>query len=227
MHKVFFILLSCCSLVSGFAQDSALDSKYLEDQFYMGITYNFLLHKPENATQRNLSYGLNAGVIKDIPLNLNRNFGVGIGLGYAINSYYTNIYAESTDSDIVYSVLGSDVSFKRSKFETHLIEMPFEIRWRTSNAVDYKFWRIYAGAKLAYVVGGRSKFVSEAGKHSFTNTDINKWQYGLTLNFGYNTFNVHVYYALSTLLDKNAVVLDTGEDLKVAPLRVGFVFYIL
>ena len=224
---MFFILLSCCTLISGFAQDSTLDSKYLEDQFYMGITYNFLLHKPENATQRNLSYGLNAGVIKDIPLNLKRNFGVGIGLGYAINSYYTNIYAESTDGNITYSVLGSDVSFNRSKFETHLIEMPFEIRWRTSNAVDYKFWRIYAGAKLAYVVGGRSKFVSEAGKHSFTNTDINKWQYGLTLNFGYNTFNVHVYYALSTLLDKNAVVLDTGEDLKVAPLRVGFVFYIL
>lgn len=224
---MFFILLSCCTLISGFAQDSTLDSKYLEDQFYMGITYNFLLHKPENATQRNLSYGLNAGIIKDIPLNVNRNFGVGIGLGYAINSYYTNIYAESADGNITYSVLGSDVSFNRSKFETHLIEMPFEIRWRTSNAVDYKFWRIYAGAKLAYVVGGRSKFVSEAGKHSFTNTDINKWQYGLTLNFGYNTFNVHVYYALSTLLDKNTVVLDTGEDLKVAPLRVGFVFYIL
>ena len=45
------------------------DRKYLEDQFYLGVTYNFLMDLPEEAEQRNLSYGLQGGFIKDIPLN--------------------------------------------------------------------------------------------------------------------------------------------------------------
>ena len=45
------------------------------------------------------------------------------------------------------------------------------------------------------------------------------------LNFGYNTFNVHVYYALSNLLEDNATVAT--ENLQLKPLRIGFIFYIL
>ena len=42
-----------------------------------------------------------------------------------------------------------------------MIEMPIEFRWRNSTASSYKFWRIYAGAKLGYVAGARSKAVFE------------------------------------------------------------------
>ncbi|MEM1260385.1 MAG: PorT family protein, partial [Bacteroidota bacterium] len=65
------------------SQDTAIedgfDDKYLEDQIYIGIGYNFLLDKPEDVIQRNLSYSLQLGLIKDIPLNQKRNFGLGIG----------------------------------------------------------------------------------------------------------------------------------------------------
>src|SRR5690606_31763069 len=63
-----------------------VDTKYLEDQFYVGLTYNFLMDMPTDVTQRNLSYGLHGGFIKDIPLNLGRTVGLGIGIGYGINS---------------------------------------------------------------------------------------------------------------------------------------------
>lgn len=200
-----------------------LDSKYLEDQFYAGLAYNGLLNRPEGVIQRNLSYNLQLGFIKDIPVNEKRNFGFALGVGYATNSYYTNIQAASTDGGITYDI--PTVSFDRSKLGTHAIEFPLEIRWRTSNAIDYKFWRIYAGGKINYNFARTSKFVDEIGSDSFSNEDIRQWNYGLMLNFGYNTFNIHLYYELNPIL-KDGVVFNSQEN-NMNVFRVGLIFYIL
>lgn len=202
------------------------DPSYLEDQFYIGVTYNLLLDAPDGATQNNLSYGLLAGFIKDIPLNGKRNIAFGIGLGYGVNSYYTNLRAIESGDNFEYTVLDGDTDFKRNKIETHLLEVPLEFRWRNSTASNYKFWRIYTGLKLGYVLGGRSKFVSDREVTSFYNTDIRKFHYGLTFNFGFNTFNFHAYYALNNLFNDDVSTLD-GEAITIKPLRIGIIFYIL
>lgn len=229
MKSIVFIL---CSFVSFafYAQDEVVlkkfDNRYLEDQFYLGLTYNFLLQKPEDVNQSNLSYGIQGGLIKDIPLNGRRNVALGLGLGYAFYSYYSNLRVTEGVEDYGYSVIEDNDDFKRSKIETHMIELPLEFRWRTSTAESYKFWRLYAGFKLGYVVGGRSKYVpSEGSKESFYNKDIRPFHYGLTLNFGFNTFNLQAYYALNNLMDDN--VLFDGSEIKWVPLRLGLIFYIL
>lgn len=202
-----------------------LDNKYFEDQFYIGLGYNFLLEKPSDVVQRSLSYNLQTGFIKDIPFNQRRNFGIGIGLGYATNSYYSNIVASEVDNNIVYRV--SDTSdFERNKWETHTIEVPLELRWRTSTADEYKFWRIYAGAKLGYVFSGSSRMVSDTNTMRFSNNDIQSFQYGLQLSFGYNTWNVQAYYSLNPLLE-DGTALETGEAINIRVLRIGIIFYIL
>ncbi|MBW8242046.1 PorT family protein [Muricauda oceani] len=223
---ILFCLLNFNLVLGQSLSDSVqpVDNRYLEDQFYIGVGYNVLLNGPGAIDQRNLSYNLQAGFIKDIPLNERRNFGVGIGLGYAVNSYYSNMGASEGVNGVSYEILG-DAEFNRSKFETHAIELPFEIRWRTSTAQEYKFWRIYAGAKLGYVFSGRSKLVMDEGNDSFSNDDIDAFQYGLMLNFGYNTWNIHAYYGLNPLLKKGASLEGEPIDLKV--LRVGLTFYIL
>ena len=224
-YFLLFTLLAPPLCAQSESADSAL-SKYLEDQLYVGITYNFLLNKPTGVTQRNLSYGLQGGVIKDLPINRRRNVAFGIGLGYAVNSYYTNLRAEEVANGFEYTALGNNVSFKRNKIETHLIEMPIEFRWRNSTPDSYKFWRIYTGIKLAYIVGSRSKFVSDEASSSFYNTDTENFQYGLIFNFGYNTFNIHAYYALNDLFEKGTTTID-GAELGITPLRIGIIFYIL
>jgi len=228
MRTVLALLLITTLTLGLNAQQEALevDPNYLEDQFYVGITYNFILNKPSPITQRNLSYGLDVGFIKDIPLNRKRNVAIGLGLGYAVNSYYTNLLVEEIDSQFEYSPLENQTDSKRNKIETHLLEFPVEFRWRTSTPEDYKFWRIYTGLKFSYLLGGRSKLVTDSGKQSFYNTDLRNFQYGLMLNFGYNTFNVHVYYALNNLFEDN-LTLTTGEELNFTPLRIGLFFYIL
>nr|WP_297789337.1 porin family protein [uncultured Allomuricauda sp.] len=206
-----------------YGQDT-LDNRYLEDQFYIGVGYNVLLDKPDELAQRNLSYNLQVGFIKDVPFNRKRNFGIGLGLGYAINSYYSSLVASQIDNTVNYEIM-EQADYNRSKLGTHTIELPFELRWRTSNAEDYKFWRIYAGAKLGYVFSGRSKLVTESGNDSFSNNDIQQFQYGLILNFGYNTWNIHAYYGLNPLLKEEALLNGNPIDMRV--LRIGLIFYIL
>ncbi len=226
--KRFTLFLILGFTISLCAQENAEveDLKYLEDQFYLGITYNFILNMPSGVTQGNFSYGLQGGFIRDIPLNNRRNFGIGIGLGYAYNNYYTNLFVNETESGLEYIVLDSDVSYQRNKLDTQVIEMPIEFRWRTSTPSDYKFWRVYAGMKLGYVVGSRSKFVSKEAKVSFNNSDIRNFRYGIMLNFGYSTFNVHAYYALSNLFNDGVTTIE-GDSIEFRPLRIGIIFYIL
>jgi hypothetical protein len=226
---VVLVLLSFSLFVaqSQEVQDSNVDvdRRYLEDQFYIGLGYNVLFNRPENTVQRNLSYNLQTGFIKDVPLNFRRNVGLGIGVGYAVNSYYSNIVATKTNNVVSYEVM-DQADFNRSKLETHAVEFPLELRWRTSTVEEYKFWRIYAGVKLGYVFSGRSKLVMEGGSTSFSNDDIQSFQYGLMLNFGYNTWNIHTYYGLSPLLEETTQ-LQNGEKIDTKVLRIGLIFYIL
>jgi hypothetical protein len=230
MRCLLFLLLGLPLPVYLSAQAStdstAVDTRYLEDQFYVGLTYNFVLNKPQNVTQRSLSYGLMGGFIKDIPLNPRRNVAIGLGLGYAVYSYYTNLRVTESGTAFQYDILDGNTSFIRNKLETHMIEIPLEFRWRNSTATAYKFWRFYSGVKFGYVVGGRSKFVTNAYKDSFYNTDIQNFRYGLMLNFGYNTFNIHAYYALNHLF-KNGISTVDGQNVDFTPLRIGLIFYIL
>jgi len=228
MRIALLITLTCTFFLgnSQIEQDSLPpDLRYLEDQFYLGITYNFIWDKPTDVSQRNLSYGLQAGFVKDIPLNQDRTVAFGIGLGYGVYSYYSNLKAEEVSGGFEYRIPTEEENLKRNKIETHMVEMPIQFRWRNSTASSYKFWRVYAGAKLGYVVGARSKAVFEDYSDSFYNRDVTDFQYGLTLDFGYNTFNLHIYYALNDLFEGATTM--AGEDIQFRPLRVGLIFYIL
>lgn len=229
--KGLILFLMCCAPCTVLPQEQPdsiyADSLYLEDQFYVGLSYNFLLDKPSGITQRNLSYGLSLGFIRDIPLNKERNIALGLGLGYAVNSYFSNLFANDSENTITYSVAPTPVDLKRGKIENHLVEFPLELRWRTSTPEEFKFWRIYGGIKMGYVFSSRFKFVTDTDIITFTNNAIRNFQYGLTLNFGYNTFNIHAYYSLVKLFDDGTVLHDTNEKLNLRPLRIGVIFYIL
>lgn len=229
--KRIFLLLFVTGYYLSFAQTvtdtSQVNQRYFEDQFYAGITYNFILDLPDQASQRNISYGLQAGFIKDIPLNEDRTFGFGLGMGLALYTYYTNIRSEENGDDFTYKIVTDEdePDFKRSKLETHLLEVPMEFRWRNSDTSTYSFWRIYAGVKFGYAFNARSKFVLTNTKESFRNTDVRSLQYGLTLNFGYHNFNIHAYYSLANIFNDDVFLSD--NVIEFTPLRVGLIFYIL
>lgn len=222
--KIIFLFIIWFNLFCTYAQNEIdslfVDKNYLEDQIYLGITYNILTNKPTNFTQNGLSGGVSIGFIKDIPMNESRNKGFGIGLGYAYNAYIQNLKITNTTYEVV-----DNVNFNSNRFSTHVIEMPIEYRWRTSTATKYNFWRIYAGFKLGYVFGSNAKYTDTNQLIKLKEIEtLQKFQYGLTLNTGFNTFNLSIYYGLNSLF-KNVEIENHKVDLK--QLNVGLKFYIL
>ena len=232
MKHYFFLLILSVSYF-GFSQNnddtdkSALYKNYREDQFYASVTYNLLNYKPDGVSQRGFSSGFHLGFIRDMPINERRNFSIGLGLGLSTNSYNQNLSILETNNNLVYLIIDeSQVNVSKNKFTTYLVEVPLEIRWRTSTAIDYNFWRIYTGFKVGYLLYNSSKFVSEGGSQNLSNIDdFNKVQYGLTLSAGYGTWNFHVYYGLNSIFNNNAKL--SGETIDLSSIKIGLMFYIL
>lgn len=231
MKYLLSLTLFCCVLcLSGQntseEQDVLVDANYKEDQFYIGISYNLLSNKPSDLSQSGFSIGAQLGRIFDIPLNEKRNFGFGVGAGYALNFINHNLaIVEDGANATSYNILNTD-DFSRNRLSFHVVEAPIEIRWRTSNATSYKFWRIYAGVKFGYVIASNSKLKTDSGTFKVRGlSDLNKFQYGLTLSAGYDTWNAQVYYGLNDMF--NGVTTDTGVDINMRLVKIGLIFYLL
>ncbi|RZJ29782.1 MAG: PorT family protein [Flavobacterium sp.] len=231
-----------CFLIAAFpsfAQDSlavksdakipdfnALDSLYREDQFYLGFTYNILQHRPEGLKQNKFSSGFSFGVLRDMPFNKSRTWAVAVGLGYSINNFNQNLQITESGGINQYNLIASDIAYDKNKLIIHYIDVPIEIRWRTSTPQSHKFWRVYTGVKLSYMVFNRYKYANGDDKFSSSNNDdLNKIQYGLYLATGYNTWNLNVYYGLSPLFKSDAKL--NGNSIDMHTLNVGLMFYIL
>lgn len=230
-NSLYFLVLSVIWMpLSLSAQEpiknDSLDSKYREDQFYFGVTYNLLNNEASNIVQNGFSSGFHFGLIRDMPINKKRNFAIGLGLGYSGNSINQNLrISKDTSGNTVYEVVESG-TFSKNKLALHMVEVPLEFRWRTSTAKDYRFWRIYSGIKLGYIFSSSSKYKGDLDNIKVTQLDnLNKLQYAFTLTAGYDKFNVHLYYALNTIFDTNAKI--DNNELNASILKIGLMLYIL
>ena len=214
----------------GFAQNidkSDLYENYREDQFYASVTYNLLNSKPTDLAQSGFSTGFHIGFIRDMPINEDRDFAIGLGIGFSSNSYNQNLAITEENKEILFSILNEDeINVSKNKFSTYLFEIPLEIRWRTSTASDHNFWRIYTGFKLGYMVYNSTKLKTSTGDVQLSNIDsFNKVQYGITLSAGYGTWNFHAYYGLNSVFNDDSKLNNQPIDMNV--IRLGLMFYIL
>ncbi len=232
--KYFIIIVVCFLFTPSFSQesnsldDTILDDKYREDQFYFSITYNLLTTRPQDITQSGFSTGFHLGFIRDMPINERRNFAIGLGLGLSSNSYNQDMsILRNEERAIVYSDIDdTNINVTKNKFTTYLVEFPLELRWRTSTSKDYAFWRIYAGFKLGYLLYNSTKYKSENGDLKLSNLDdFDNLQCGLTMSIGYDTWNFHAYYGLNPIFN-NSARFD-GDAIDMRSFKLGLMFYIL
>ncbi len=231
---LLFIFYSAFILVS-FGQENVLDggpekvldSLYREDQFYVGFTYNLLLNRPEGIRQSGFSGGLHLGFIRDMPINKKRDVAIGLGVGYSFNVYNHNLFLDKDEGtqQTVFSSL-EDVDFSTNRFSTHIVEAPFEFRWRTSVPETHKFYRIYTGFKVGYLFSFQSNFKGAEGQIKQTKiSELDRFRMGVTFTFGWNTFNFHFYYSLTPLFSDDALIGQ--ETVGMRPAKIGLTFYIL
>jgi hypothetical protein len=175
-------------------------------------------------SQNGFSGGFHFGFIRDFPVNVQRNRAFGIGLGLSANSYNQNLKISETNGILGFEVVNNG-AFKKNKFDLYEIELPLEFRWRTSTAEIYKFWRVYPGFKLGYVFASRTKYAaSDQSYKTNINNAINKLQYAFTLSVGYDSWNLHFYYALNTIFKDQKL---NDESIRLNAIKAGLIFYIL
>ena len=208
-----------------FAQKDSLQlgDKYLEDQLYFGITFNQLINQPPGIVGSGFSYGVNAGYIRDFSIVKSGKVALGLGIGYAFDSLKHGFKVSSQNATTVLEIDSNIQS--ASSLRLHTLEFPLELRWRTSTANKYKFWRIYSGIKISYNLKNTIEYTANSILSSYNNIErFNTVQYGLTFSAGYSTFNFNLYYGLTPLF-KDANVGTKSIDTKV--IKLGMIFYIL
>lgn len=205
---------------------AVFDAKYREDQFYATISYNLMQSKPSGFSLNSLSLGMTIGFLRDMPVNEARTHSIAVGLGYSYNNLKNNlIISKDTDGTIRYEV-DPDIDYTKNRQVLHYLELPIELRWRNSDAISHKFWRVYTGFKVSYLMKDRSQFESNGDRIRVTgNKDLNNLVYGAYVGAGWNTWNFYAYYGITPLY-KDAK-LNSGEDLKLNSLNLGLIFYIL
>jgi hypothetical protein len=227
MKKVFliFTFLFSTTLFSQTVPDfEAIDSLYREDQFYLGLTYNILNNKPQAVSQNSFSAGLSFGFLRDFPVNKMRTLAIAPGLGFSFNNYKDNIVVKEVNGAISYTTLPT-TDFDKNKLALYFVDVPIEFRWRTSTFESHKFWRIYTGVKMSYLLASKSKFVSSTDSFKVSNNpDINKFHYGAYVSAGYNTFNIYAYYGFNDIFKKGTL---NGKPLNLNTINIGLMFYML
>tara|TARA_S200000501_G_scaffold302603_1_gene290080 strand:- start:2927 stop:3580 length:654 start_codon:yes stop_codon:yes gene_type:complete len=211
-------LLFYVSLFLTFGLFSQENNSYFEDQFYLGLSYNSLGGKVDEFKENKFSYSINYGFIKDIPLSKNGKYALGIGLGLSHNSLNNNLKFKNQNFEFIQN-LGS-ININRYNYTE--LQIPFEIRWRNSSIDNYKFWRIYTGLRYSRLIQSKYIYKNDALATEIDDFPINKGQIGLTLNVGFNTWNISVYQSLNPFFNEgiNSDILDFKQ------FRLGFIFYV-
>ncbi len=199
------------------------DSLYREDQFYIGLSYSNMQNAPSGFDQLKISPNVFFGFLRDMPINKSRTWAIGAGLGYRISVMNHNLGIPENGNSDSYTILQS--AFDKNRLTVHYAELPIEIRWRASTPESHRFWRIYTGLKLSYLVYNHYSFdgsgltIKQKG-----NPDLDKLQYGAYLSAGWNTWNAYIYYGLNPIF-KSATI--EGKEIKMNTFNIGLMFYIL
>ncbi len=222
LYRIFFCLLFFLNANAAFSQEIDEDF-YREDQIYINIYYNSLKNGVEEFKENKFSSSINFGFIRDIPLNKSGKFALGIGLGLGFNSYNNNLKINQINNNLNFEFLENQREYDKNKFLSSEIQIPLEIRLRNSSINTYKFWRFYAGIKYSRLLSSKYKFDSENIKYQIDDIHLNPDKIGLTLNIGFNTWNIGLYKAIRPFFDKKNNNLSSGLE----EFKVGLIFYIL
>jgi hypothetical protein len=220
--RLFYFLFFFLTVNVTLSQEKDKDL-YREDQIYINFYYNSLKNGVEELKENKFSSSINFGFIRDIPLNKSGKFALGIGLGLGFNSYNNNLKINQINNNLNFEFLENQREYDKNKFLSSEIQIPLEIRLRNSSINTYKFWRFYAGIKYSRLLSSKYKFDSKNIKYDIDDIKLNPDKLGLTLNIGFNTWNIGLYKAVKPFFDKKNNNLSSDLE----EFKVGLIFYIL
>ncbi|KAF2520137.1 PorT family protein [Flavobacterium salilacus subsp. salilacus] len=204
------------------------DPLYREDQFYASISYVLMQNKPDGYDQNSVSTGLTMGFLRDMPINEKRTYAIAVGLGYAYYNIKHDLKVTESAGAVFYEQEDA-ADFDKNKQVLHYLELPIELRWRNSDDVSHKFWRVYTGFKISYLFADKAQYYPLSGGSTKvkSNGDLNSIVYGAYISAGWNTWNLYAYYGITPLYKQEARLNDDGQKINLNTVSLGLIFYIL
>lgn len=221
-NSIFLFYIFFSSLLFSQKDSLNLGDYYADDQLYFSISYSQFINQPQGIENDNFSYSISGGFIKDIILNSSGTFSMAGGVGIGGDFFNHNLKIEEINGESIFTDGNSTIE---NKINIINLELPVQLRWRTSTANKYKFWRIYAGVTFLYNLNNTITFTENNATIEYKNiSSFQKWQYGATLAAGYGKFNINVFYGLTPIYG-NATL--NGANINTKTLKLGLVFFFL
>lgn len=177
-----------------------------------GISVYIMLDNPMGEGKSPWSYAFGAGITSE---NLFNN----VFIGYKPNTANVN---ETYFYHIPKTSAGKAISYKKNKMVFTFLDIPFELRYRSS-----KGFKVAVGGKYGLLMGFHTKYKGDdpnATKLGFikrketTSTNMQTSRYGATLSVGYKALLFTGYYQLSKVYKDNV-----GPDMY--PISLGITLH--
>jgi hypothetical protein len=239
MKKYFFaILLSSISLCL-FAQEVVEDKTNSEkakeavaamkpkstgsrDRLVVDLTFDQWLHDENGLKLKWHSRGFNTYFMYDIQLGKKKKlFSVAPGLGISTSSIFHNANVKDTVNGTTFNIDPTVTdNYKKNKFGLTYVDIPLELRFRSTPNAKNKSWKFALGFKAGVLIDSKVKVKQEDANGNMKiykekrYGDLNRFRYGATVRFGYGPFNFFGFYSIAKLFDKGM-----GPD--ITPISMG------
>lgn len=183
------------------------------------IFQDFWMKWPEQGMNvRAINQGAAGFVMYNVPFGKSP---VSFSIGAGISCH--NLYSGSTINDIhadtiVFTPIPDSISYKKSKLGLTYLDFPIELRVVTKDKI-----RFSVGVKLGYLLDAKTKYKGDDAD-GFQSTvkyrkveHMDKFQFGPTIRFGYDWFQIMGYYSVTQIFEKGL-----GPDFY--PISVGITF---
>lgn len=221
MHKISLLLFLLWAIFASAQIKDSLD--YREDQVYIDLNFSLQPNNINDFKQNGFSRSVHLGVLRDYPISKIGDKAIAVGMGYGFVRLVNNINVEKSQQTYLYDIPVAQRAL-RNVFSYHQLQLPVELRWRTSSPSEYAFWRVYLDYRLSYQFGAQYK--PFFGRKFPLKNQLNELQHNVGISLGFNTWNLRFDYSLTPLL-KGDIRSINNKRLTLFPLQIGLIFYLL
>lgn len=217
MKKAILIFLLFSVKVSS-AQDSTFVRDMPRDAFIFNFSYIFWQNAPEDVELKPVP--LEFDFYTMLPLfGIDNTFSGAAGLGISCSNNRLNALPATDEANITY--FDADTltvyDYKVNKLSVVYIDIPLELRLRSTPKENKKCFKLALGFKAGYMISNYHKYKGEDFRAAsddkvkfkeYNRPNLLSYRYGVYVRFGYSDLNLAGYYSLSPVFKE-----DKGPDI--------------
>jgi len=220
MKKIVLFLVILLPVISFSQEKSKVISQTTVKRVSVGaeIYQDFWLNKPDDMDGRGINQGAGTFFTYSFPIGKSPlSFAIGAGVSWHNLYSNTRIYDIKADT-IIFTPIPDSIDYKKSKIGVTYLDIPLELRLKTNNKI-----RASIGVKISYVIDAKTKYKGDklSGYQVIQKekqiSNIDKFQFGPVVRFGYDWFHIVGYFSVTKLFEK-----ERGPD--VYPISLGITF---